>query len=203
MLCVCVVCVCCVCVLCVCVVCVYVCVCARRWSWNRIIPFNAHLPTAGAHPMSKLVVMDSRLPVTATIYAYSRYKVGDMNTSATPAVAFTAVLENPLNENVTASFMFNFPHGIEPHTQRTVPQMSPNGTLYKNSPPLRSIVAMDTLSCFEFCNSVSICSSWSYDEVGGTCLIYEDVRMNGYKDGNSAGVKVRGVAVDLRFGSCS
>ena len=86
---------------------------------------HTHTQT-GAHPMSKLVVMDSRFPVTATVYAYSRYKVGDMNTSATPAVAFTAILENPLNETLTASFMFNFPHGIEPHTQRAFPQMSDN-----------------------------------------------------------------------------
>ena len=143
--------------------------------------------------MSKLVVMDNRLPVTATIYAYSRYKVGDMNTSATPAVAFTAVLVNPLNEKITASFMFNFPHGIEPHTQRITPQISHNGTLYK-SPPIRTVDTIDALTCFEHCSTTEICSSWSYDELGRTCLLYENVRLNGYKSGNSAGVKVSGVA---------
>ena len=78
------------------------------------------------HIINICVCVYSRLPVTATVYAYSWYKVGDMNTSATPTVAFTTILENPLNETLTASFMFNFPHGIEPHTQRAFPQLSDN-----------------------------------------------------------------------------
>ena len=137
--------------------------------------------------------MDTRLPVTATIYAYSRYKVGDMNTSATPSVAFTAVLGNPLNETITASFMFNFPHGIEPHTQRVTYQPSPDeDTPYqgRHGAPLQTVVATDTMSCFDFCNSVGACSSWSYDEVANVCIIYDDVRLNGYQAGHSSGVKV-------------
>ena len=161
---------------------------------------HTHTHTTGAHPMSKLVVMDSRLPVTATVYAYSRYKVGDMNTSATPAVAFTAILENPLNETLTASFMFNFPHGIEPHTQRLRSQMSPNESqLYQDcsGKPLESIVATDPTACFEFCNDISACSSWTYDKAGNLCIIFGDVRMNGYQDGYSSGVKVRVASWDM------
>ena len=158
-----------------------------------MIPFNAHLPTAGAHPMSKLVVMDSRLPVTATIYAYSRYKVGDMNTSATPAVAFTAVLENPLNENVTASFMFNFPHGIEPHTQRSFEQMPPNKEGQETTPPVGKVLegVVDPVTCFEACNADPVCSCWNYATSNQACIIYPYVLLNGYMEGVYAGVKVR------------
>ena len=61
--------------------------------------------------MSKLTVQDPRVPIKASVYAYSWYKHNDMNASATPAVALTAVLNNPLEDEVTASFMMNLPIG--------------------------------------------------------------------------------------------
>ena len=144
--------------------------------------------------MSKLVVMDNRLPVTATIYAYSRYKVGDMNTSATPAVAFTAVLVNPLNENITASFMFNFPHGIEPHTQRPYHQLTPKEeeeTTHPVGKVLKGVV--DPVTCFEACNGDPVCSCWTFNTADQSCVIYPYVLLNGYQEGCYAGVKVRGL----------
>ena len=67
----------------------------------------------GSHPVAKLTVEDPRLPIDVSIYAYSRYKFNDMNTSATPAVAFTAVFDNshPGAKELTASFMINLPIG--------------------------------------------------------------------------------------------
>eukprot|EP00731_Ephydatia_muelleri_P017942 Em0010g1040a len=155
------------------------------------LPGVQSLMYQGAHPMSKLVVMDSRLPVTATIYAYSRYKVGDMNTSATPAVAFTAVLENPLNENITASFMFNFPHGIEPHTQRSFEQMPPNKEGQETTPPVGKVLegVVDPVTCFEACNADPVCSCWNYATSNQACIIYPYVLLNGYMEGVYAGVK--------------
>ena len=61
--------------------------------------------------MTKLTVKDTRVPIEASIYAYPWYKHNDMNASATPAVAFTAVLHNPLEDEVTSSFMINLPIG--------------------------------------------------------------------------------------------
>ena len=58
-----------------------------------------------------LQVGDPRLPIDVAVYAYSSYKHSDMNTSATPAVAFTAVLSNLQTSDVTASFMLNLPIG--------------------------------------------------------------------------------------------
>ena len=75
------------------------------------------LPFSGAHPTTRLDVNDGRLPLDISIHAYPRYRFNDMNTSATPAIAFTAVIHNPLSTNASASFLFNLPLGIEPDTQ--------------------------------------------------------------------------------------
>ena len=66
----------------------------------------------GSHPVSKLTVEDTDLPIDVDVYAYSRYKHNDLNTSALPAVAFTAVLHNPSStQSYNASFMINLPIG--------------------------------------------------------------------------------------------
>ena len=62
--------------------------------------------------MSKLTVSDPELPVDMSVFVYHWYKHNDMNTSATPAVAFTAVLTNPnTNTSYNASFLMNLPLG--------------------------------------------------------------------------------------------
>ncbi len=48
---------------------------------------------SGAHPLSRLKVVDSRIPLETTLFAYSTYKVGDMKASAVPAIAFTFLLK--------------------------------------------------------------------------------------------------------------
>ena len=40
----------------------------------------------------KFQIVDDRLPVNVTLYAYSTYNVGDMKASAVPAIAFTFVV---------------------------------------------------------------------------------------------------------------
>lgn len=151
----------------------------------------------GTYPVSKLSVMDRRLPVDVSVYAYSRYKHNDMNQSATPAIAFTAVIKNPLSESVTTSFMFNLPLGIEPHTQRMVPQMPPPTTsadYHSTDDPLTEGQIVDTpLECFTSCNSNASCKSWSYDTAAKMCHVFEDVRLNGHDDNSFAGVKVSSI----------
>ena len=110
-----------------------------------------------------------------------------MNSSATPAVAFTAVMENPLDEEVTASFMFNLPLGIEPHTQRVAQQMTDDNATFGT---VMTIAVSSVLECFGVCNTVSSCSSWSYDIEKEICQLFYDVRLNGHNDSCNAGVKV-------------
>ncbi len=137
--------------------------------------------------MSKLSVVDNRLPIDVTVYAYSRYKHNDMNQSATPAVAFTARIKNHLSESVTTSFMFNLPLGIEPHTQRMARQMSQN--VSTNYHPMNSQQSSSPLECFTSCSSNSSCKSWSYNNVSNTCYMFDEVRLNGHDVNSFAGVK--------------
>ena len=69
--------------------------------------------------------MDTRLPVDVAVYAYSSYQYNKMNESALPAVAFTVVMENPTDENMTASFMMNLPIGVIPNMKSVHEPMKP------------------------------------------------------------------------------
>lgn len=142
--------------------------------------------------MSKLSVVDNRLPVDVSVFAYSRYKHNDMNQSATPAVAFTALIKNHHNENVTTSFMFNLPLGIEPHTQRSARQMSqkPSASYYSDNLLPKGQASSTPFECFTSCSSNSSCESWSYNNVSKICNLFDEVRLNGHDDNSFAGVKV-------------
>ena len=142
--------------------------------------------------MSKLSVVDNRLPVDVSVYAYSRYKHNDMDRSATPAVAFTALIKNRRSENVTASLMFNLPLGIEPRTQRMARQMSQNvsSSYHSYMSSAKGQAGSSPLECFTDCSSNSFCKSWSYDNVSNTCYLFEEVRLNGHDENSFAGVKV-------------
>ena len=113
-----------------------------------------------------------------------------MNTSATPAVAFTATIRNPLNERVNASLLFNLPLGIEPNTQRMESQMASPIIPSNLSFSLGQYLATSHLDCFSFCSNLSSCLSWSYNSTNQACSIFEDVRLNGHKDGSYSGIKV-------------
>ena len=148
------------------------------------------LPFSGAHPTSRLDVEDSRLPLDISIHAYPRYRFNDMNTSATPAIAFTAVVHNPLSTSANASFLFNLPLGIEPDTQRVKPKMTPPQTESTPGNILGQHQVSSEMDCFDNCSKSDSCMSWSYDGTNQSCSLYDDVRMNGHMSGSYSGVKV-------------
>ena len=113
-----------------------------------------------------------------------------MNISALPAIAFTAVIHNPLSTSVNASFLFSLPLGIEPNTQRVKPQMTPSLTKSTPSSILGQHQASSELDCFDHCNKLDFCMSWSYDGTNQTCSFFDDVRMNGHKSDSYSGIKV-------------
>ena len=47
----------------------------------------------------KFQIVDDRLLINVTLYAYSTYNVGDMKASAVPAIAFTFVVNIIFNLN--------------------------------------------------------------------------------------------------------
>ena len=140
--------------------------------------------------MSRLDVQDGRLPLDISIHAYPRYRFDDMNTSATPAIAFTAVIHNPLSTSVNASFLFNLPLGIEPDTQRVKPQMTPPLTKSTPGSILGQHQTPSEMDCFDHCNKLDSCMSWSFDGTNQSCSLFDDVQMNGYKSGSYSGIKV-------------
>ena len=96
-------------------------------------PLLLFFPFSGAHPTSRVDVEDGRIPLDISIYAYPRYRFNDMNTSATPAIAFIAVIHSLLSTSANASFkLFNLPHWIQRDTQRVKQQMTP--PLTNNTP---------------------------------------------------------------------
>ena len=113
-----------------------------------------------------------------------------MNTSATPAIAFTAVIHNPLSTSANASFLFNLPLGIEPDTQRVKPQMTPPLTKSTPGSILGQHQVPSEMDCFDYCNKNDSCMSWSYNGTNQSCSLFDDVRMNGHKSGFYSGVKV-------------
>ena len=153
-----------------------------------LLPLFLHF--SGAHPTSKLDVKDGRLPLDISIHAYPRYRFNDMNTSATPAIAFTAVIHNPLSTSANASFLFNLPLGIEPDTQRVKPQMTPPETKSTPGNVLGQHQVVSEMDCFDNCSKSDSCMSWSYNGTNQSCSLFGDVRMNGHMSGSYSGVKV-------------
>ena len=113
-----------------------------------------------------------------------------MNTSATPAIAFTAVIHNPLSTSANASFLFNLPLGIEPDTQRVEQQMKPPQTKSTPGNVLGQHQVSSEMDCFDSCSKSDSCISWSYNGTNQSCSLFDDVLMNGHKSGSYSGVKV-------------
>ncbi len=76
-------------------------------------PSVEQIEYSGAYPVSRLVFSDSQLPVKLSLYAFSEFHLYEARESATPAVCFTFVLENPTEEDIEISLMFVLPNAIE------------------------------------------------------------------------------------------
>jgi len=130
---------------------------------------------SGAYPVSRLHLVDNSFPMDLSLYAYSEYNLGDMKSSARPAIAFTLVGSNPTNQTIRTSFMFNLPWGIEQDYDR------PSSAVFKriNTPSAQA--------CFTACQSESNCQSWTW--TSSNCNLQSDVPLPGYRLGTSSGLK--------------
>lgn len=110
----------------------------------------------GSYPVSKLtpstVAADSGAQgIHADLFAYSVYKVNDMNTSARPMVAFSmAVSTESTWVAAPFSFMMNLPLAIEPDMIR-------NGTAFSATP------VSSSAECLKQCNQNLVCTSWNFN----------------------------------------
>lgn len=68
---------------------------------------------SGSFPVSRLSFKDDRIPLDATLFAYSEFRMRDAERSATPCALFSLELRNPTNNPIEASFLFNMPNAID------------------------------------------------------------------------------------------
>jgi uncharacterized protein (DUF608 family) len=75
----------------------------------------AALRYSGAFPVSRLDILDKPLlaasggELSASLYAFSRFKMHDADATAAPAITFATVLRNPTSQPVRASVLFTMP----------------------------------------------------------------------------------------------
>ncbi len=113
-----------------------------------------------------------------TLYAYSSFKPRDPRASTVPAVAFSLDIENPTNEDIDASFMFNLPLGFNDDTIR-------RGGNYAEVAFTRLVTAAD---CMKACAKQSKCMSWTTNGPF-SCLLKDTMPLNSYEFGIISGVK--------------
>eukprot|EP01050_Picozoa_sp_SAG11_P006368 SAG11_NODE_490_length_8982_cov_5.961162_9_plen_762_part_00 len=157
---------------------------ALRTSPPAGIPGVAALKYSGAYPMSRLVVDDPAVKgVNASLFAYSAFHVGDMEKSATPAVAFSLLVENTNEPRrggkaVDVDFVLTLPFSVEPESAR--PAAKPDSG--------EQVEASTPEQCLAQCAASATCASWTLD-AAGKCTLATSVPFNRYTPGAHSGVK--------------
>lgn len=77
------------------------------------LPAIESIEYSGAFPVSRLQFKDSRLPIQATVYAYSEFHLRQSERSATPCVLLSVSLHNPTDQPVDADFLLQIPNQID------------------------------------------------------------------------------------------
>ena len=118
---------------------------------------------SGSQPFTRLVPADAALPapMQLKLFGRSRWRVGDMAASATPAAAFTLTATNPsASEHLNVSLFFALPFSLQ------------HGILRDgNSGAVANASAGAAESCRAACAANVSCAAWS---VGPTCAQHPD-----------------------------
>lgn len=139
---------------------------------------------SGAYPVSRLSLADSSIPsgVGATVYAFTRFKPGDMQASGTPAIAFTLALNNSgTSQPLDVAFALALPWGGINDCARNS----------KASPA--SFSAPNAAACAQACaGNASTCASWTHRAVSGggagQCTLNPDVPWSVHEAGATCGL---------------
>jgi non-lysosomal glucosylceramidase len=136
----------------------------------------------GSYPVSKLSPSTADLSgVQADLFAFSTYKVNDMNASARPMASFTlavsAASAAPSNANNDISFMMNLPTAIEPDMVR------------RGSALGAAVGAESSAACLSACNANSACMSWNFARATKMCTLQRDAPNVFYSLGNDCGLR--------------
>ena len=147
---------------------------------------------AGAHPVSRLDVLDDGLlgggGVNASLFAYSVFKHNDPEASARPAAAFTLALRNGGAAPAEVRFMLQLPHRVE-HDQTRIGSPLPAA-----AQPSGAVA--DGAACAQACTATAACRSWVLARASGACTLQSDAPLNRYLAGSSSGIAAVWAAAD-------
>jgi hypothetical protein len=131
----------------------------------------------GAYPLAMLTPSDPVLDaLQPKIFAYSRFRPGDLNASALPSVAVTLRVRNTLPHDINMSFFLSAPMAAINNCQR----------------PSQNVLARLTLAqasnCLHACDENAACLSWTYRAGELGCVLAADVPLSVYADDAVCGV---------------
>ena len=111
---------------------------------------------SGATPFTRLTPLDPAFKAASNVhlFGHSRWKIGDMNASATPAIGFTLSASNPsTTAPLEVAFFFGLPLSLQHGVIRSATDAVDGNT-------------SDARACFSACKHNVTCDAWSY---GGVC----------------------------------
>ncbi|UJR11626.1 hypothetical protein I4U23_015807 [Adineta vaga] len=148
-----------------------------NYNIKGISTINYH----GSYPVSKLELVDESLKAKIDLYAYSVFRVGDLNRSMIPAIIFSLNVYNPNTYPISIDFMSTLPLSAQIDQTR------------QSNRTIQQISLANYTDCIVACNDNPSCASWNWQMINDnpTCLLYDDVPYNEYLNGHISGVRGR------------
>lgn len=117
---------------------------------------------SGAQPYTRLTPSDPSLPegLRLQIFGRSRWRLGDMTRSHTPAVGFTLTASNPSAAPINVTLFLSLPMGLQHGVNRCDGGQGPDCFLHTRPP---SFSTPDASACLAACTAKTECLSWSFD----------------------------------------
>lgn len=141
------------------------------------------LTYSGSYPVSKLSTVAADLGgLQADLYAFSTYKVNDMEASARPMAAFTLAASTTAAAAEDVTFMMNLPTAIEPDMIR-------RGTPLASADQPAAGTTNTSAACLAACNANAACMSWNFVGASQTCTLQKDAPNVFYSLGNDCGLR--------------
>jgi non-lysosomal glucosylceramidase len=121
------------------------------------LPGVSSIEFSGAMPFTRLTPIDAALAGASDLrlFGRSRWRIGDMNASATPAIAFTLTATNPSSSSpLDLSFFFALPLSLQ------------RGVIRSTADAANATDSSGADSCFSACAENSTCDAWSFGGAG-------------------------------------
>jgi hypothetical protein len=139
------------------------------------LPGVAGMHFSGAQPFTRLRPQDPSLDpdIGLALFGRSRWRVGDMEASGTPAAAFTLTATNPSAAELELAFFFALPLSLQRGVIRSAADAT-NGT------------AGGAEACHAACAANATCAGWSYGG-GSRCQQYTEAALPSARNTDAAG----------------